>query len=104
MIINTVLKTLSDSSFIPLQVSGYCRQRNLVIAGLYHASKYFHDSAPDVFAQKIAEKIWEQNNQSVLMSIHNLGLATTFMQESNADASLNVYSFFDSKWKLRTGM
>lgn len=52
-----------------LQVSAKCKERGLVIAGYYQANKYFIDSTPDVFAQRIAEKIWEQNNEAVLMMV-----------------------------------
>jgi len=75
-----------------------------MIGGLYHANKYFHDSTPDVFAQRIADKIWEQNNQAILLSVHNMGLATCFLQETHADTALQLYSFTDSKWKLKPGV
>lgn len=59
-------------NFLYLQISTKCKERNLVVAGYYQANKYFHDSAPDVFAYKIAEKIWEQNNAAVLVMVRNV--------------------------------
>ncbi|KAI1297141.1 ER membrane protein complex subunit 8 [Halotydeus destructor] len=82
-----------------LQVSSKCAEKNLVIAGYYQANKYFHDSAPDAFAYKIAEKIWEQNNDAVLMMVHNFGLAASVQDDTDADQSLHLYTYHDAKWK-----
>jgi len=84
-----------------LQISTKCKERGLVIAGYYQANKYFHDSAPDVFAQKIADKIVEQNNQAVLVMINNFGLAASVQDENDAENALHLYASHDGKWKLK---
>jgi len=86
-----------------LQVSTKCKERGLVIAGYYQANRYFIDSAPDVFAQRIAEKIWEQNNEAVLMMVYNFGLATSVQEESDAETALQLYTCNDAKWRHKGG-
>jgi hypothetical protein len=86
-----------------LQISAKCKERNLVIGGYYQANKYFQDSYPDVFAQRIGEKIWEQNNDAVLLMVHNFGLASSVQEESDAETALHLYTCNDSKWRQKTG-
>jgi len=83
-----------------LQVSAYCRDRNLMIGGLYHASRYFHDSGPDVFAFRTVDKIWEQNNSAILLSVNNFGLASAVLNDGErGENSFHVFNYLDGKWK-----
>ena len=64
--------TLFAIPFLPLpnyQVSSYCKDHQLLIGGYYQANKFFHDSAPDHFSQKVAEKINESNPNSFLLMV-----------------------------------
>lgn len=89
------------SSYYPtLQVSAYCRDRNLMIGGLYHSSRYFHDSGPDVFAFRTVDKILEQNNSAILLSVNNFGLASAVLNDGDrGENSFHVFNCLDGKWK-----
>jgi len=87
--ISTHYKTTSSC---PLQIGGY-----------YQANKYFTDSTPTVFAGKIAEKVWEQNNDAVMLMVNNYGLANAFDSIKDLDKALNLYQFVDGIWKMKNG-
>jgi len=86
-----------------IQVSNYCKNGSQLIAGYYQANKYFLDSQPNVFAQRIAEKLWENNNDAVMVMVNNYGLASTLQDHNEMDSSLNLYQYFDGKWKQKSG-
>lgn len=104
--------TFINCSFHSFQVSAYCRENNLTIAGVYQANRYFHDSHPDIFIQRIAEKITEQNISnpssltipSILLMVNNLNLAATIEGTGQIDSVFNVYSYLDGKWKNKQGL
>lgn len=104
------------------QVSSYCKERNLAIGGLYFANKYFNDSSPDIFSQKIAEKVLEQSNSVVLLvvslvacdcailamlyviQLDNMGLASAVQEVADAESILSLHIPTDGKWKQKSGL
>ena len=54
-----------------------------------------------MFAERIAEKIWEANSDSVLCMISNYGLAISIDDISSLDSPFHMYQYSDGKWKLK---
>jgi len=90
--------------FISVQISIYCKENNLILAGYYQANKNFHSYAPDVFASKIAEKIWENNNDAVLLMVNNafIGFGSSSFEDQDPNEAFYLYQMVESKWKLKS--
>ncbi|XP_074593460.1 ER membrane protein complex subunit 8/9 [Brevipalpus obovatus] len=85
-------------------VCDHCKENDLSIVAYYQANKDYTDSTPDVFACKVAEKLWEINNDTVIMMVNSFG--ANFLKENANNSSLgeilNVFSFIDGKWKQKS--
>ncbi|XP_053213170.1 ER membrane protein complex subunit 8-like [Panonychus citri] len=87
-----------------LQVASYCSEVNLTIAGYYQANKDYYDSSPDFFASKIGEKIWENNNDAIILMVNSFGINFNkdFEDPSEINNTLHVYHFIENKWKNKS--
>lgn len=56
---------------------------------------------PNVFAERISEKIYETNPDSVLLILSDFNLVTTVDERENPHLSLFMYTFVDGKLKLK---
>ncbi|XP_054164849.1 ER membrane protein complex subunit 8-like [Oppia nitens] len=86
-----------------IQISNYYKSSDVQIGGLYQANKYFFDSTPTVFAQRIGEKLLENNSEAMVVMVNNLGLAQALDDHNEIESALTVYHFNDQKWKSRSG-
>jgi len=86
-----------------IQISNYYKNSAVTIGGYYQANKYFLDSTPNIFAQRICEKLWENNSDSVLVMVNNFGLASALDDQNEMSSALTLYQYNDGKWKLKTG-
>jgi len=86
-----------------IQISNYYKNSPLVIGGYYQANKYFLDSTPNIFAQRIGEKLLENNSDSVIVMVNNFGLSSALDDQNEIESALSLYQFSDNKWKLKTG-
>ncbi|RWS03857.1 COX4 neighbor-like protein [Dinothrombium tinctorium] len=85
-------------------ISGFCKDNNLSLVGYYQANKHFYDSTPDVFAQKIADKLLEVNGDSYLVMVNNFGLPSAVCDQNNIENALLLYQCVDGKWKSKSGI
>ncbi|RWS27063.1 COX4 neighbor-like protein [Leptotrombidium deliense] len=87
-------------------ISTYCKERNVSLIGYYQANKYFYDSTPDVFAQRIVDKMFEVNGDTILVMvrINNFGLPNVLSDKSNIDNAVHLYTCVDGKWKQKSGI
>ncbi|XP_015788976.1 ER membrane protein complex subunit 8 [Tetranychus urticae] len=87
-----------------LQVASYCKENNLIIAGYYQANKDYYDSTPDFFASKIGEKIWENNNDAIVLMVNSFGInfSKDFDDPNEINETLHVYQFIEGKWKHKS--
>lgn len=87
------------------QVSEYYgKNSNLIIGGYYQVNEHFHEfpnPIPTLFAERIADKIWEINSDSVLFMISNYDLATAVDDSEKLDQPFYMFNYTDGKWKLR---
>lgn len=78
------------------QVESQCEGTGLVIGGIYHGHDNLRDTHVDVFTQKIADKIAENQPGSVLITVDSKRLS------ANIDSpALIAQQNFDGKWKSR---
>ena len=61
----------------------------------------FPHPTPTVFAERIAEKIWEANSDSVLFMVSNYSLAISMDDISRLDSPFHMFQYSDGKWKLK---
>jgi hypothetical protein len=61
------------------------------------------DSTPNIFAQRIGEKLLENNSDSVIVMVNNFGLSSALDDQNEIESALSLYQFNDNKWKLKTG-
>lgn len=94
---------ISSVTWVSRQVSNYYKSRDVQIGGIYQANKYFFDSTPNIFVQKIAEKIAENSSDCLLVMVNNLGLAQALDDQNEIETALTTYQMVDQKWKQRTG-
>jgi len=89
-----------------IQVANYAKSIGGVIAGFYQANDYYYETNPDSFASRIAEKIWEQNSDSVLLMLNHFELSATLRGENqeNFESVLTVYTYTpnDGKWRTKS--
>lgn len=52
-----------------IQVQTYCAKHSLQIAGYFQVNKSFHDASIDVFAQRIVDKLVEQNPSAAIVMV-----------------------------------
>jgi len=76
------------------QVESQCREEGLVISGFYHAHNNLRDNHVDVFSQKIADKIAENQPGTLLITIDSKYLSLNI--ESHA---LIAQQNTDGKWR-----
>lgn len=88
-----------------MQISEYFHKNtNLVIGGYYQANEFFDvlpPPTPNVFAERIFEKIYENNPDSVLLMLSDFNLVTTVEEPENPHLSLFMYTFVDGKLKQK---
>jgi len=78
------------------QVDSQCEESGMVISGFYHAHDNLRDNHVDVFSQKIADKIAENQPGTLLVTIDSKKLS------SNIESlSLIVQQHTDGKWRSR---
>merc|ERR1719347_42230 len=78
------------------QVESQCEETGLLISGFYHAHDNLRDNHVDVFSQKIADKIAENQPGTLLVTIDSKKLS------SNIESpSLIVQQHTDGKWRSR---
>jgi len=78
------------------QVDSQCEESGLVISGFYHAHDNLRDNHVDVFSQKIADKIAENQPGTLLVTIDSKKLS------ANIESSgLIVQQHSDGKWRPR---
>lgn len=78
------------------QVESQCREEGLVISGFYHAHNNLRDTHVDVFSQKVADKIAENQPGTLLVTIDSKRLSLKI--ESHA---LIVQQNIEGKWRSR---
>lgn len=87
-------------------MSNYAKSIGGVIAGFYQANEYFYETNPDSFASRIAEKIWEQNQDSVLLMLNHFELASALKDggPENFESILTLYTYSsnDGKWRTKS--
>ncbi|CAG2167229.1 unnamed protein product [Oppiella nova] len=86
-----------------IQISNYYKSSDVQIGGIYQANKYFFDSQPNVFAQRLGEKVLENNSEAVVVMVNNIGLAQALDDQNEMDSALTVYHLSDQKWKAKSG-
>ncbi|CAG2106722.1 unnamed protein product [Medioppia subpectinata] len=84
-------------------ISNYYKSSDVSIGGIYQANKYFFDSTPNVFAQRLGEKLLENNSESVVVMVNNIGLAQALDDQNEIDSALTVYHMNDQKWRSKSG-
>lgn len=88
------------------QISEYCsKSSDLVIGGYYQVNDAFHEHPhpiPTVFAERIADKIFEANPDAVLFMISNFSLATSIDDITRLDSPFFMFQNIDGKWKLKS--
>ena len=75
-----------------------------MIGGYYQVNEYFHElpnPVPTLFAERIAEKIYESNSDSVMLMISNYDLATAIDEANSLDEPLYLFYYAEGKWKLK---
>merc|ERR1712038_1625558 len=82
------------------QVDSQCEESGLVISGFYHAHDNLRDNHVDVFSQKIADKIAENQPGTLLVTIDSKKLSLNI--ESPA-LILHQHEPSSGKWKKREG-
>merc|ERR1712226_289268 len=75
------------------QIDTYCKENNYAIGGYYHANEHAEDVKPTITAQKVADKIYEQNDSACLIMVQNSNLSLDCTMES-----LDLYTCNDGKW------
>lgn len=87
------------------QVSEYLHKNtNSVIGGYYQANDNFHElphPVPNVFAEKIFEKIHEYNSDSVLIMLSDFNLAFAIDEPEKLTSPLFMFNYIDGKLKLK---
>jgi len=78
------------------QVDSQCEESGLVISGFYHAHDNLRDNHVDVFSQKIADKIAENQPGTLLVTIDSKKLSANI-----ESPSLIVQQHSDGKWRPR---
>jgi len=78
------------------QVDSQCEESGLVISGFYHANDNLRDNHVDVFSQKIADKIAENQPGTLLVTIDSKKLSANI-----ESPSLIVQQHSDGKWRPR---
>jgi len=78
------------------QVDNQCEESGLVISGFYHAHDNLRDNHVDVFSQKIADKIAENQPGTLLVTIDSKKLSANI-----ESPSLIVQQHSDGKWRPR---
>lgn len=82
-----------------LQVTAYCQRQKLQLLGYYQANQQFHELQPDSFAQKIGEKLAEQNERALIVMLNGVALADWLAKEDSSEKVLVPYRLADGKWK-----
>uniref|UniRef100_A0A023FX82 MPN domain-containing protein n=1 Tax=Amblyomma parvum TaxID=251391 RepID=A0A023FX82_AMBPA len=80
-----------------VQIDQHCKNAGLVIAGYYQANEHLRDSAPDLIALRVADKVAENFADACLVMIDN--------QQVSLDcdrAPVVVYGSQDGRWRERT--
>lgn len=75
-------------------VSMYALQQDLVICGYYHTDKLGESSSPDLFSQKITEKICQSYPRAILCFIK--------FEPENRDSHLMPHQLVEGKWRRKT--
>jgi len=78
------------------QVDSQCEESGLVISGFYHAHDNLRDNHVDVFSQKIADKVAENQPGTLLVTIDSKKLSANI-----ESPSLIVQQHSDGKWRPR---
>jgi len=78
------------------QVESQCEETGLVISGFYHAHDNLRDNHVDVFSQKIADKIAENQPGSLLVTLDSKKLSINI--ESHC---LILQQHIEGKWRPR---
>jgi len=78
------------------QVDSQCEESGLVISGFYHAHDNLRDNHVDVFSQKIADKVAENQPGTLLVTIDSKKLSANI-----ESPSLIVQQHSDGKWRTR---
>lgn len=78
------------------QVDSQCEESGLVISGFYHAHENLRDNHVDVFSQKIADKVAENQAGTLLVTIDSKKLSANI-----ESPSLIVQQHSDGKWRPR---
>ncbi|KAF7493401.1 ER membrane protein complex subunit 8 [Sarcoptes scabiei] len=85
------------------QISDYLqRNTNYVIGGYYQANDTFHEipgPSPNIFVERIAEKIHETNSDSVVLMLSDFHLATSIDEAKNLNLPIFMFTFVDGKLK-----
>lgn len=75
-----------------------------MIGGYYQVNDTFHEFPhpnPTVFAERIADKIFEANPDAVLFMISNYSLAVSIDDIARLDSPFYMFQNTDGKWKLK---
>lgn len=62
----------------------------------------FPHPVPTVFAERIADRIWEANSEAVLFMVSNYSLAISIDDITRLESPFHMFTYSDGKWKLKS--